>query len=119
MRTLLQALPTIIRAVVGLAADPSLPRATKIALAAAALYLASPIDLIPDFIPFLGYVDDLLVAALLLDGILNFVDRSLVLRYWPGTPESLDKVARVAHLLVAWVPRRAKERIFSSHKGAV
>ncbi len=114
----MQALPSVMRAVVGLAADPSLPRATKIALAAAALYLASPIDLIPDFIPFLGYVDDLLLAALLLDGILNFVDRTLVLRYWPGNPESLEKVARVAHLLAAWVPRRVKERIFSARRGA-
>ena len=49
------------------------------------MYLASPFDLIPDFIPFLGYVDDLLLAAIVLDGILNFVDRSLILKYWPGT----------------------------------
>jgi uncharacterized membrane protein YkvA (DUF1232 family) len=113
VRALLQALPTIIRALVGIAADPSLPRAAKIALGAAALYLASPIDLVPDFIPLLGYVDDLLLAAILVDGILNFADRSLVRRYWPGRPASLDKVARTAHLLTAWVPRRVKERIFS------
>ena len=119
MKDLLLALPRLARMFVSLAADREVPTAAKVVLAALAVYLASPIDLIPDFIPFLGYVDDLLVAALLLDGILTFVDRSLVLRYWPGNPESLDKVARVAHLLVAWVPRRAKERIFSSHKRAV
>ena len=116
MKALLQGLPTIIRALVGLATDPSLPRAAKIALGAAALYLASPVDLVPDFIPFLGYVDDLLLAAVVLDGILNFADRALVLRYWPGNPESLEKVARVAHLLAAWVPRRVKERIFSPRR---
>jgi uncharacterized membrane protein YkvA (DUF1232 family) len=113
MKALLQALPTIMRAIVGLATDPSLPRAAKIALGAAALYLASPIDLVPDFIPLLGYLDDLVVAAVLVDGVLNFVDRSLVLRYWPASSESLEKVARVAHLLAAWVPRRVKQRIFS------
>jgi uncharacterized membrane protein YkvA (DUF1232 family) len=118
VKELLRALPTIVRAVVGLATDPSLPRAAKIALGAAALYLVSPIDLLPDFIPVLGYVDDLVLAAILVDGVLNFVDRSLVLRYWPASPESLEKVARVAHLLAAWVPRRVKERIFSPGRPA-
>jgi uncharacterized membrane protein YkvA (DUF1232 family) len=113
VKALLQALPTIVRAVVGLAADPSLPRGAKIALAAAALYLASPIDLLPDFIPLLGYLDDVILAAVLVDGMLNFVDRSLVLRYWPASPEALERVARAAHLLAAWVPRRVKERIFA------
>lgn len=113
MKALLQALPTIVRALVGLAADPSLPRATKIALGAAALYIASPVDLLPDFIPFLGLLDDVLLAAVLVDGLLNFVDRSLVLRYWPGNPERLDRIARIAHILAAWVPRRVKVRIFS------
>lgn len=116
MRALLQALPTLIRALVGLAADPSLPRATKIALGAAALYIASPIDLLPDFIPFLGFLDDVLLAAILVDGLLNFVDRSLLLRYWPGSPERLDRIARIAHVLAAWVPRRVKERIFSPRR---
>lgn len=113
MRELWRALPLIGRAVVRLAADPTLPRAAKIALGAAALYLASPLDLLPDFIPLLGYLDDLLLMAIVLDGILNYVDRSLVLRYWPGSSESLDKVARVAHALAIWIPARVKERIFS------
>jgi len=116
VRALVRALPMLIRAVVSLAGDPGLPRGAKIALGAAALYLASPIDLIPDFIPVLGYLDDLLLAAVLLDGLLNFTDRALVLRYWPGNPATLDTVARVAHLLAAWVPRRVKERIFSPRR---
>jgi uncharacterized membrane protein YkvA (DUF1232 family) len=77
------------------------------------VYLASPLDLIPDFIPLLGYLDDLLVAALLVDGILNWVDRSLVLKYWPGTPDSLERLARAARMLAVWVPRRLKARIFA------
>ena len=44
----------------------------------------------------------------------NYVDRGLVLKYWPGTPESLDRVARVARLLAAWVPRRIKKRVFAA-----
>jgi len=113
VKELWRTLPLVGRTVVRLAADPSLPRAAKIALGAAALYLASPLDLLPDVIPVLGYLDDVLLVAIVLDGVLNYVDRSLVLRYWPGRAESLDKVARVAHALAIWVPARVKARIFS------
>jgi uncharacterized membrane protein YkvA (DUF1232 family) len=111
---LLRALPDIARLIARLVGDPVLPRAAKIALAAAALYLVSPFDLIPDFIPFVGYLDDALLAAVLVDGIVNYVDRGLVLKYWPGSPESLDRVARVARILAAWVPRRVKRRVFAA-----
>jgi uncharacterized membrane protein YkvA (DUF1232 family) len=113
MIALLNALPDLARTLARLAADPVLPTAAKLAVAAAVLYLVSPVDLIPDFIPVLGALDDLLVAAIVVDGILNFVDRGLVLRYWPGSPESLERIARVAGVLAAWVPRRLKLRIFS------
>jgi uncharacterized membrane protein YkvA (DUF1232 family) len=113
MKALLRALPDIARTIVRLAADPVLPTATKVALAAAVLYLLSPIDLVPDFIPVLGALDDVLVAAIVVDGLLNWVDRGLVLKYWPGSAESLERVARAARVLAAWVPRRVKTRIFA------
>jgi uncharacterized membrane protein YkvA (DUF1232 family) len=75
MRALLRALPDIVRTISGLAVDPVLPKAAKIALAAAVLYLVSPIDLIPDFIPVLGYFDDLFVAAIVVDGMLSYAPR--------------------------------------------
>ena len=106
MRTLFRALPDIARTVARLATDPMLPTAAKFAIAAAVLYLVSPVDLIPDFIPILGALDDVLVAAILVDGILNVVDRGLVLKYWPGSTESLERVAGAARLVAAWVPRR-------------
>jgi uncharacterized membrane protein YkvA (DUF1232 family) len=114
VKDLLRALPDLGRMLVRLVADPLLPRAAKVALAAALVYLASPIDLIPDFIPFLGYLDDVLLAALVVDGIVNWVDRGLLLKYWPGTPDSLERVARAARMLAAWVPRRLKARIFAA-----
>ena len=113
MRFLLRALPDIARLIARLVGDPVLPRAAKVALAAAAIYLISPFDLIPDFLPFVGYLDDLLLAAVIVDGILNYVDRGLVLKYWPGTTESLDRIARTARLFAVWVPRRIKRRVFA------
>ena len=114
MIQLVRALPDLLRLIAKLVGDPLLPRAAKIALAAAMVYLASPIDLIPDFIPLVGYLDDLLVAALLVDGILNWVDRGLVLKYWPGSPDSLERLARAARMLAIWVPRRLKARLFTA-----
>jgi uncharacterized membrane protein YkvA (DUF1232 family) len=114
MLRLLRALPALGAMIAGLLKDPSLPRAVKVALVAAAVYLASPFDLIPDVIPFVGWVDDVLVGAIVLDGLLNFVDRHLVLRYWPGSERSLDTLARIAGTLTAWVPAGVKARIFSS-----
>jgi uncharacterized membrane protein YkvA (DUF1232 family) len=113
MRALLRALPDLARLLGRLVLDPVLPRAVKIALAAAAVYLVSPFDLIPDFIPFVGFLDDLLLAAVVVDGVLNYVDRRLVVKYWPGSEASLEQLARSAQLLAAWVPRRLKTRIFS------
>ena len=114
MTQLLKALPDLVRLIARLVGDPTLPRAAKIALAAAMVYLASPIDLIPDFIPVVGYLDDLLLASLVIDGILNWVDRRLILKYWPGSPESLERLARAARMLAVWVPRRIKARIFAA-----
>ncbi len=114
MIQLVRALPDLLRLIARLVGDPLLPRAAKVALTAAMVYLASPIDLIPDFIPLLGYLDDLLLAALLVDGILNWVDRGLVLKYWPGSPDSLERLARAARMLAVWVPRRLKARLFTT-----
>ena len=113
MWRLLRALPALAVMIGRLAKDPELPRSAKIALAAAAVYLVSPIDLLPDVIPLVGFLDDLLIAAVVLDGVLNYVDRDLVLRYWPERLGSLDAIARSARILAAWVPRRLKVRVFS------
>lgn len=113
MLRLLRSLPALAAFIARLIGDPSLPRPVKVALVAAAVYLVSPLDLIPDVIPLLGYVDDLLLGAIVLDGVLGYVDRQLLLRYWPGSQRSLDHVARTVRLLTAWVPRRVKTRIFT------
>jgi uncharacterized membrane protein YkvA (DUF1232 family) len=118
MKELLRLLPRLARMIASLLADPSVPRAAKVALAAAALYLASPVDLIPDFIPFVGYLDDLLLVAVIVDGLLNYLDRSFLLKYWPGEAASLDATAAIAHRLARWVPRRIKMRIFSGKRDA-
>ena len=112
LRDLVFLLPRLARMVASLLTDRTVPKSAKIALAAVALYLASPVDLIPDFIPWLGYLDDVLLVAVVVDGLLSYIDRALLLKYWPGDEASLDAVAGVAHRVARWVPSRIKSRIF-------
>ncbi len=112
MKELLLLLPNLARLLARLLADPSVPGTAKVALGGMAAYLASPVDLIPDFIPFLGYLDDAILVALVLDGLLNHLDREVLLRHWPGEPDTLEKTATVARRLAAWVPAGIKTKVF-------
>lgn len=114
MKDLLLALPRLGRMLISLSTDREVPTAAKVVLAAMAVYLVSPIDLIPDFIPWLGYLDDVILAAVVVDGVLSFIDRPLLLRYWPGSADSLERIAVVARRLARWVPNRIKARIFGA-----
>ena len=112
LKNLLLLLPRLGRMIASLLTDRQVPVSAKLVLAAMAFYLASPLDLIPDVIPFFGLLDDVLLVAIVVDGLLNHVDRAVLLKYWPGQPASLDAVATWARRLARWVPSRVKERIF-------
>jgi uncharacterized membrane protein YkvA (DUF1232 family) len=73
-----------------LLADRRVPRRRKLALVALLAYLASPIDLVPDFIPIVGQLDDVLAVALVLRFVLRSVDADLLGEHWPGPPRSLE-----------------------------
>jgi uncharacterized membrane protein YkvA (DUF1232 family) len=104
--------PRLAQLVIRLARDPRVSGRAKGLLAAVLVYLASPVDLVPDFIPLLGYFEDALLVAIVLDGLLNHVDRAVLLEHWPGDPRSLDRVRRIVGRVSAWVPRRWKARVF-------
>jgi uncharacterized membrane protein YkvA (DUF1232 family) len=76
--------------------DPHVPRRKKLLLIALAGYLALPFDLIPDFIPIAGQLDDALVVALVLRSLLRGGGEPLVRRHWPGPENSLAIVLRLA-----------------------
>jgi uncharacterized membrane protein YkvA (DUF1232 family) len=91
-------LPNLIRLFTGLLRDARVPLRAKIVLAVASLWLASPIDLIPEFIPLVGSLDDAVVAALALRFVLNTTDGALVREHWHGDPATLERLLR----LVSW-----------------
>lgn len=114
MRELLRLLPRLAGLVARLVGDGRVPPRAKVALGLAAVYLASPVDLVPDVIPGLGYLDDVVLVAIVLDGLLNHVDRAIVLEHWPGDAASLDRAGRIAARLAGWVPRGLKARVFGA-----
>ena len=82
----------------------------KVALVALAVYLLSPLDPPGASFPVLGLADDVLLAAVVLDGVLGFVDGSVLLRYWPGSPASLASTAAITDGITRLVPSRIKNR---------
>ena len=79
-----------------LARDSRLPRRHKLILGGLVAYLALPFDLVPDFIPVAGQLDDAILVALVLRTILRGSGRQLVQEHWPGPPSSLSFVLRLA-----------------------
>lgn len=98
IRDALRLLPDVIRLVRRLAADRDLPRGVRIRLALLLLYLASPIDLVPDFIPVIGYADDAIIVAITLRSVTRRAGPQALERHWPGTPEGLAALRRIAKL---------------------
>jgi uncharacterized membrane protein YkvA (DUF1232 family) len=80
-----------------LLADPRVPRWPKAMIALLLAYLAMPIDLVPDFIPVAGQVDDVLLVVLVLRGVLRGSGEALVREHWPGPESSLALVVRLAY----------------------
>jgi uncharacterized membrane protein YkvA (DUF1232 family) len=112
VRELLLLLPQLAGLIARLTGDPRVPTRVKAILGVTAVYLASPIDLIPDFIPGLGYLDDVIIASVVVDGLVNYVDRQIILEHWPGDPASLERMSQIAAGIAGWVPRRWKARVF-------
>jgi uncharacterized membrane protein YkvA (DUF1232 family) len=79
-----------------LARDGRVARRHKLVLLGAAAYLAMPLDLVPDFIPVAGQLDDAVVIALALRAVLRGAGRDLVAEHWPGSPRSLAVLERLA-----------------------
>jgi uncharacterized membrane protein YkvA (DUF1232 family) len=81
----------------GLLGDREVPLRCKLALAGLVAYLASPIDLVPDFLPVIGVLDDAILIVLTLRWIVRTAGPARVTRHWRGTPRGLQLVLRAAY----------------------
>lgn len=98
LRDAMRLLPDLLRLFKRLAADPTLPRGVRVRLALLLGYLVLPFDLIPDFVPVLGYADDAIVVALALRSVTRRAGPAALSEHWPGTPEGLLAVRRLCRL---------------------
>lgn len=85
-------LPACLTTVRRLRADPRVPRRAKVAVAFAGLWVLSPIDLIPELLPVIGPLDDVVVVALALRYAARRVPRDVLSEAWAGNPASLRRV---------------------------
>lgn len=98
LREAVRLLPDLVRLSWRLGADPATPRGVRIMLGLLGLYLAMPIDLVPDFIPVLGYADDAVVVTLVLRWVIRRVGRDGARAHWPGTDDGFRALCRVTGL---------------------
>ena len=105
-------LPNLGKLLYRLLKDPRVPRNRRWAMAAVGAYLASPIDLIPDFVPVLGGVDDLLVLAFAIDYLLKASPDEVIAEYWDGSEDGLELVRGITAWGVELLPNRL-QRFFA------
>jgi uncharacterized membrane protein YkvA (DUF1232 family) len=94
----LRLLPDLLRLQRRLAGDSTVPRAARVRLWLLLAYLALPFDVVPDFIPVLGYADDAIIASLVLRSVMRRAGAPVVRRHWPGTDDGLAALARLTGL---------------------
>ena len=98
LKEALRLLPDLIRLLRRLAADQSLPRGVRIRLGLLLAYLAMPFDLIPDFVPVLGYADDAIIVVAVLRSTVRRAGLDTVRRHWPGSDDGFAALSRLAGL---------------------
>jgi len=92
LRDLAAFIPDCVTTVRRLRKDPRVPRRAKIAIVFAGLWVASPVDLIPEFIPVIGPLDDVVVVALALRYAGRQVPRDVLMAAWPGEPRLIERL---------------------------
>jgi uncharacterized membrane protein YkvA (DUF1232 family) len=92
---LLRVIPDIARLVHRLLGDRTVPMGPKVALGVLLVWLISPIDLIPEFVPVLGPLDDVVVAVLVLRYVRRKVGLEELRSRWPGTPDGFALLGRI------------------------
>jgi uncharacterized membrane protein YkvA (DUF1232 family) len=101
--------PRLVKLLARLMRDPRVQPRSKAVLLVTVAYLASPIDVIPDMVPGVGQLDDIIIVAFALDHLLNRIPEELVKEHWEGDEDVLAVVRHVveiaAGLVPAWIKR--------------
>ena len=110
----LKAIPNLGKLLLRLARDPRVPRRNKLMFGSIAAYLILPWDFIPDWMPGIGQLDDIVLIALGLDALVNRVPQSVLEEHWDGDEEVLQMIRSVLSTVTTFVPDRVKDRLFAN-----
>lgn len=108
LRELLLFVPNLMKLLYDLLKDPRVSQADKAILAGVIMYVIVPIDVIPDFIPFVGMIDDSYLIAISLLRLLNRADRQVVLDHWKGGVDIKQLVENMANIAAYFMPARMR-----------
>lgn len=113
MISTMKELPNFLRLVGGLLSDVRVSTTDKLLVAGAIGYVLLPLDFVPDFIPFIGEIDDVFVLVLALERLIANADRSVVAQHWMGDPKQLRSLdlERVLVAAAFFLPRRVRRRL--------
>lgn len=92
MRQVAEFLPSCVTTARTLRRDPAVPRRAKVALLVAVVWVVSPIDLLPEFLPVIGPLDDVVAVILLLRYAARSIPRERLLDAWPTDPHLLERL---------------------------
>jgi uncharacterized membrane protein YkvA (DUF1232 family) len=106
-------LPNFLRLIGGLLTDVRVSTTDKLLVAGAIGYVLLPMDFVPDFVPFIGEIDDVFLLVLALQRLIANTDRSVVLEHWMGDPKQLRSLdlERVLVAAAFFLPRRVRRRL--------
>lgn len=102
--------PNLAKLLWRLTRDPRVPARSKATLVILMGYVVSPIDIIPDFVPGVGQLDELVIAAFVLDQMLNRVPANVVREHWDGDQDILEVVQEILDIATKFVPGWLKNR---------
>jgi uncharacterized membrane protein YkvA (DUF1232 family) len=108
MKDYLLFIPNLLKLLLDLLRDARVSSADKAIVAGTILYVISPVDVIPDFIPFIGLVDDSYLIGISLLRLLNRADSSVVLSHWKGSHDIKELVANISKVASFFLPDRIK-----------
>lgn len=118
VRELAGSVPRLAKLLVRLSRDQRVPPRTKLLFAAIGIYLLVPLDVVPDWIPGLGQLDDALLLAVALDLMLNRVPEEVVLEHWDGDAAVLQSLRKALSAVTMLVPARVKRWMTISDAGS-
>lgn len=106
-------LPNFLRLLGGLLTDMRVSNTDKLLVAGAVAYILLPMDIVPDFIPFLGEIDDIFLLVLALQRLIGNAGRAVLLEHWMGDPKDLSSLnlEKVLTAATFFLPRRVRRRL--------